>query len=103
VVEVVVAGCVLFVDGWWPEALALAVFVAFTAVVVRALVRGSAVLCRCFGSLSRRPSSTLTAARNLFFVALAAVALAAGGTASTPSWTALGALLGVSLALIVAV
>ncbi len=61
----------LFVDGWWPEALALAVFVAFTAVVVRALVRGSAVLCRCFGSLSRRPVSTLTAARNLFFVALA--------------------------------
>ncbi len=103
VVEIVVAGCVLFVDGPWPAALAVALFAVFTGVVVRALARGAAVPCRCFGSLSRRPVSALTAARNLFFVALAAVALAAGGTGATPSWTALGVLLGVSLALILAV
>lgn len=103
VVEVVAAGCVLFVDGAWPAALALALFAAFTAVVVRALARGARVPCRCFGSLGRRPVSALTAARNAYFLALAAVALAAGGTGAEPSWVALGALLAVSLALILAV
>lgn len=102
VAEVVVAGCVLLVDGAWPAALALVLFVAFTAVVVRALSRGALVPCRCFGSLARRPVSWSTAARNLFFVALAALALVAGGTGAAPSWPALAILLAASLALILA-
>lgn len=100
VVEVVLAGCVLLVGGPWPAALAAVLFALFTAVVLRAAVRGAAVPCRCFGSLSSRPVSWLTVVRNVFFLVLAVVALVGGGTGAPLSWPVLGVLLGVSLALI---
>lgn len=55
-------------------ALALAALAAFTLVVVRAVSRGSAAGCACFGSRRIEPVAPADVVRNGFLAALAAVA-----------------------------
>ena len=55
-------------------AAALALMVAFTALVILTLSRGEAPACHCFGAVSTQPISKSTVARNLSFTALAIVA-----------------------------
>lgn len=55
-------------------ALALAALAAFTLVVVRALSRGAAGGCGCFGSRRAEPVSPADVVRNGFLAAFAAVA-----------------------------
>ena len=48
--EVLVAGALLFVDAVWPTYVAVAAFVAFTAVLVRRIVKDDRRPCNCFGA-----------------------------------------------------
>jgi uncharacterized membrane protein YphA (DoxX/SURF4 family) len=57
--------------------VALAVLVAFTALIVRRLAEGRHPPCACFGSWSSRPLGWGHVARNAGFIALAALALLA--------------------------
>jgi uncharacterized membrane protein YphA (DoxX/SURF4 family) len=61
--------------GRWVPLAALILLLAFTAAIVRQLVRGQAVPCACFGELSARPVDRLTVARNLALAMLALVAV----------------------------
>ena len=61
--------------GPWVPLAALVLLLAFTAAIVRQLVRGSAVPCACFGELSARPVDRLTVARNLALCSLTLVAV----------------------------
>jgi uncharacterized membrane protein YphA (DoxX/SURF4 family) len=72
--EVVLGALLVAQYGGRATALAaLALLVAFTAVVVRHVARGDEVPCACFGALSTSAVSTRTIARNAVLVALAAV------------------------------
>ncbi len=67
----------LMVVGLWQRPVAMAALVlllAFTAVLARALSQDEAPVCACFGSWSARPISARSVARNVAFMALAAVA-----------------------------
>ena len=69
---------------------ALAMLVAFTALLARVVVRGDAVACGCFGSARPEPVSFVDLVRNgLLIVAAAAVALGA----TTPSAPGLAAVI----------
>jgi uncharacterized membrane protein YphA (DoxX/SURF4 family) len=59
-------------------ALALGLLLAFTALLVVRISQGRRPPCACFGSFSAKPISWLHVARNVGFIALAAVALASG-------------------------
>ena len=59
----------------WPAIAAVALFVAFTVVIVRRLADGSRPPCSCFGSRSKRPLGVYHVVRNLVFLAGALVAL----------------------------
>jgi hypothetical protein len=59
--------------------VALVLLAGFTAVVARAVARGSTARCTCFGTVSRRPVSVTDLVRN---AVLGAVAL----VAAVPSW-----------------
>jgi hypothetical protein len=72
--EVVIGALLVAQFGGRGTALAaLALLVAFTAVVARRVARHDAAPCACFGALSTAPMTTRTVARNLVLVALAAV------------------------------
>jgi hypothetical protein len=49
--------------------------VGFTLVLVLALLRGVEAPCACFGSMSSRPVTWWSVARNVLLMALAAVSL----------------------------
>jgi peroxiredoxin len=66
-------------------AAALVLLVAFSIAIARLLIRGEAVACRCFGSLSEAPMSGWTLARNAVLAVLAAVATF-GPTAGALAW-----------------
>ncbi len=66
-------------------ALASALLVGFTVVIVSSLVRHRSVACHCFGSTSDRPVTWWAVVRNLVLLALAVVVLA-GGTAQPWPW-----------------
>ncbi len=86
VVELVVAAALLFVDSVWPAYVAVAVFVAFTVVLIRRIARDDRRPCNCFGAASsRRAVSTLSLVRNGWFLVLAILAT---GTASVHEPTA---------------
>ena len=55
--------------------IALTVLAVFTAVLARALRRGAAVGCPCFGAISTKPVSWRGVMRNLALAVLAAAAL----------------------------
>ena len=57
---------------------ALALFVAFSLVIARALAAGRRPVCACFGGWSRRPIGPLSLVRNGVLAALALVAALAG-------------------------
>ena len=75
VVELAIAGA-LFVPALarWAALAALALLLVFCAVIVRALARGSAPDCNCFGGLTQTEVGRGTLVRNLVLGALAAFA-----------------------------
>ncbi len=76
--EVGIAAIVLFVDAVWPVLIALAAFATFTVVLARRYVKGDLRPCNCFGQVSTAKAlSNLSMARNVWFLALAAIAVAA--------------------------
>lgn len=84
--ELLVAAALLFVDSVWPAYVAVVVFVAFTVVLIRRIVRDDRRPCNCFGAASsRRSVSTLSLVRNGWFLVLAILAT---GTASVHEPTA---------------
>lgn len=90
-VEAVLAVTLVLVPG--PASFAaLALLLAFTAVIVRAVISGSTVTCACFGASTPddRPVSVLELVRNSGLGALAVVATGAGAT--FPGWPSLPAL-----------
>jgi uncharacterized membrane protein YphA (DoxX/SURF4 family) len=58
----------------WPAVAAIALLVAFTAVILRRLADGSRPPCACFGSRSKRPLGAYHVVRNLGLLALGVVA-----------------------------
>jgi hypothetical protein len=74
--------------------LALALLLAFSVVVGRAVARGATVGCACFGGAAEaRPVSTLELVRNAGLAALAVIATGAGAepVAASGGWPALPA------------
>lgn len=69
---------------WVGAAVALAVLVGFTVVLVRVLRSGASLSCACFGAASSQPVSTVDVVRNVALVIAAGVALAAERVAPTP-------------------
>lgn len=82
---------------------ALALLTSFTVVLARALLvarrRGSTISCSCFGSLSRRPITSATLARNVVLIVLALSAV----TTTQLSVPSLATLVSVSLVAMTAV
>jgi uncharacterized membrane protein YphA (DoxX/SURF4 family) len=58
--------------------VALGLLLAFTAMLVVRISQGRRPPCACFGSFSAKPISWMHVARNVGFIVVAAVALAAG-------------------------
>lgn len=63
---------------WWAALVALALLVAFGAAIARALARGEAPECHCFGRLHSAPAGWSTLARNVVLAGLAAFVVVAG-------------------------
>ena len=61
----------------WPAVVAIGMLLVFTVVIVRRIRDGSRPPCACFGSKSKRPLGAYHVVRNLAFLALALVAVAA--------------------------
>ena len=61
----------------WPAVVAVGMLVVFTVVIVRRIRDGSRPPCACFGSKSKRPLGAYHVVRNLAFLALALIAVAA--------------------------
>jgi len=75
-VELVLGGLMVAqAGGRWTAAAALALLVAFTAVIAAHLARGRREPCGCFGEASSGPVGLATLARNVALCALALVAL----------------------------
>jgi hypothetical protein len=106
IAELILAGLLLFVDAAWPAYVAVVVFVLFTVVLIRRMVRNDRRPCNCFGAATRqRKLTTGSLLRNTWFLVLAVIGTGAA-TMQEPSalWaTALVAVAfgGVSAALIV--
>ena len=58
--------------------VALGLLLAFTALLVVRISQGRRPPCACFGSFSAKPISWMHVARNVGFIALGAIAFAAG-------------------------
>ena len=95
IAELLLAAALLMVDAVWPTYVAVAVFVAFTVVLVRRIVRDDRRPCNCFGAASsRRSVSTLSVVRNGWFLVLAILATGASilhEPTATAATVALGA------------
>ncbi len=97
-VELAVASIVLFVHAVWPTFVALGLFACFTVVVVRRYVAGDLRPCNCFGQISPRTAlSNVTIARNVWFLLLAFLSLAADEVAD-PTHPATTLVIGAALA-----
>lgn len=99
VAELLLAAALWFVDSAWPAYVAAALFVAFTVVLVRRIVRADQRPCNCFGAASRRAASTLSLVRNGWFLVLAVLATGTGSV-HAPTATAETVVLGVVFAAI---
>ena len=81
--ELLVAGLLCFsLTAYAGAVAALALFIAFTALIAWNLWQGKKPACACFGEASEDPISNWTLGRDLFLVALAAAVVAAGPAAS---------------------
>jgi methylamine dehydrogenase accessory protein MauD len=78
---------------------AAALLAAFCAGIGRAMARGGAPDCHCFGALHSEPAGPRTLARNGVLLAIASVVIAAGPGPSAVAWV--GDLRGTALALAV--
>lgn len=76
VVEFVVA-ILLAAVPWVGAALALAVLIGFTVVLVRVVRSGAVLSCACFGAMSSQPVSAVDLVRNAALIVAAIVALGA--------------------------
>lgn len=84
--ELLLAAALLVADSEWPAYVAVVVFVMFTVVMIRRIVRDDRRPCNCFGAASsRRSVSGLSLVRNGWFLVLAILAT---GTASVHEPTA---------------
>lgn len=75
---------------WWAAIAALGLLLTFCAAIGRAMVRGEAPECHCFGQLHSAPAGWRTLARNGVLAAAAAFIVVAGRNdagASTVAWT----------------
>jgi hypothetical protein len=96
--ELLLAVALLVVDAVWPTWVAVGVFVLFTGVMVRRIVRDDRRPCNCFGAASsKRAVSTLSLLRNGWFLALAVLATGASSV-HAPTATAETIVLGVVFA-----
>jgi methylamine dehydrogenase accessory protein MauD len=76
---------------WWAAVGALALLLVFCTAIARAMARGEAPECHCFGQLHSAPAGWRTLARNLALAALAGFVVVAGrddAGLSTVAWTA---------------
>jgi peroxiredoxin/uncharacterized membrane protein YphA (DoxX/SURF4 family) len=72
----------------WGAFLALVLLLSFVAGMARALARGQAPDCHCFGAIHSEPVSRLALARNVALAALAAFAALRGPGPSIAEWVA---------------
>ncbi len=84
----IVLGLLLLPSGTAQPALValVALLLAFTAALARVVRRGDQVACRCFGEASSEPVGGSTIVRNVGLIALAGLALAAGGDLGLVTW-----------------
>lgn len=90
----------------WGAVAAVALMVAFTGAILRALTGGTRPQCHCFGIFHSSPAGPKTVARNAALAALAVVVVAAGPGPSLTAWLSdqrTGALIAVGLAFVVGV
>jgi len=76
---------------------AAALLAVFSTGILRAMVRGEAPDCHCFGALHSEPAGAKTLARNAVLLAIAVLAITAGPGPSAVAWV--GDLHGTALAL----
>ncbi|MGH1492230.1 MAG: MauE/DoxX family redox-associated membrane protein [Acidimicrobiales bacterium] len=69
---------------------AVALLMAFTAVIVTVVRSGRSVACGCLGAMSRQPVSNATVARNVALIAMAAIAGSAPSL-TVPNFAAIAA------------
>ncbi|MDW5595569.1 MauE/DoxX family redox-associated membrane protein [Conexibacter stalactiti] len=100
--ELAIAGALVpLASAPWAALAALALLLAFVALIVRALRAGSAPDCHCFGQLHSAPAGRATLVRNGLLAGLAALvavdglATGSGGAPSLTGW--LGELSGAAL------
>lgn len=76
---------------WWAAVAALALLLAFCAAIARAIARGEAPECHCFGQLHSAPAGWTTLVRNGALAGLAAFVVVTGRDDPGPgafAWTA---------------
>jgi len=81
-------GLLLLSSSTAPSALValVALLVVFTVALTRVVRRGEEVACRCFGEVSSEPVGPSTVLRNVGLLALAGLALVAGGDLALVTW-----------------
>lgn len=99
VFELLLGGLLVVAESPAAALVAIAVLVAFTAVVVANLAGGNAVPCPCFGAADR-PISGATVARNGWFLALGVLATGSPGEVSNWGAALPAAVLGAITALV---
>jgi len=104
--ELLLAAALLVIDSVWPTWVAVGVFVMFTGVMIRKVVRDDQRPCNCFGAASsKRRVSTLSIVRNGWFLVLAVLATGASSVqapTATVETIALGVVFaGISAVLVV--
>ena len=75
---------------WWAAVAALGLLLVFSTAIARAIARGEAPDCHCFGQLYSAPAGWRTLARNAVLAAAAAFVVVAGHDEAGPSivaWT----------------
>jgi uncharacterized membrane protein YphA (DoxX/SURF4 family)/thiol-disulfide isomerase/thioredoxin len=84
----VAAALVVRPSAQWGAVAAVALLVAFIAVIANALARGRAPDCHCFGQIHSEPAGASTLARNGALAVLAVLVAARGPGPSVDAWLA---------------
>lgn len=85
---VVAAGLLVAPLARWAALAALVLLLTFVAAIVRALARGQAPDCHCFGQVHSAPAGRGTLARNAALAALAALVVVRGAGPPLDAWIA---------------